>query len=174
MVLYKAETPNIVATDGAITTTGSNRLAVTVSPAATSQFAVTTSAGSPQTAGGSFDLTVVAKDQFNNVDTNYGGTVAFTSSDGSAVLPGAYHFLPADLGAQTFSGGVTLKTSGSRSVTATDNVTGSINGNTSVNVGAAAATHLTVTTTAATPRITWSRSATARSCDHPSRKRSIS
>jgi hypothetical protein len=48
MVLYKAESPNVVATDGAITTTGGNRLAVTVSPASTSTFAVTDTAGPRQ------------------------------------------------------------------------------------------------------------------------------
>jgi len=67
------------------------------------------------------------------------GTVHFTSSDGAAVLP-ANATLTNGVG--TF--GVTLKTAGSQSVTATDTLTGSITGSQSVVVTPASATTLVV------------------------------
>src|SRR5437763_11108824 len=74
-------------------------------------------AASPQTAGSAFTVTVTAQDANGNVAAGYAGTVHFTSSDAAAVLPADYTFVPADSGTHTFS--VTLKTAGSRSVTAT-------------------------------------------------------
>src|SRR5205823_3846430 len=66
LVLVKAEGATIVATAGAITTTGADRLGVTVSPSSTTGLGVSTTAGSPQTAGAAFDVTVTARDQFGN------------------------------------------------------------------------------------------------------------
>src|SRR5262249_59305571 len=83
-------------------------------------------------------VTVTALDQFNNVAAGYGGTVAFTSSDGQAVLPANYTFTTADAGVHTFSGGVTLKTTGSQTVTATDTATSSITGSATVTVSLSA------------------------------------
>src|SRR5260370_13435156 len=71
-------------------------------------------------------------DQFNNTVTNYTGTVQFTSSDGQALLPGNYTFVAGDNGVHTFSNGVTLKTAGSQTVTATDG--GGHTGSATVNV----------------------------------------
>src|SRR5207245_2456718 len=62
--------------------------------------------------------------QFGNTITNYTGTVHFTSSDGAATLPANYTFVGGDNGIHTFSNGVTLNTAGSKTVTATDPVTG--------------------------------------------------
>jgi hypothetical protein len=45
---------------------------------------VTTTAGSPQTAGVAFSATVTAKDAFGNVATGYTGGVHFTSTDAQA------------------------------------------------------------------------------------------
>src|SRR5206468_1762729 len=39
------------------------------------------------TAGSSFNFTVTAQDQFNNLATTYTGTVAFTTSDAQGVMP---------------------------------------------------------------------------------------
>ena len=76
-----------------------------------------------------------------NTKTDYLGTVHFTSTDSAAVLPANYTFLGADAGVHTFS--ATLKTVGSRSISATDTVTGSITGAQSgINVTAAEATTL--------------------------------
>ncbi|MFB9262433.1 Ig-like domain repeat protein [Bradyrhizobium erythrophlei] len=84
------------------------------------------SAPASATTGASFTLTVTALDAGNAVDTGYTGTVHFTSTDGSAILPTNYFFTPADAGVHTFS--ATLNTSGSQTVTATDTVSSSITG----------------------------------------------
>ena len=90
-------------------------------------------------------MTVTALDAYGNMATGYRGTVHFTSSDGQAVLPANYTFTAADAGVHTFTG-VTLKTAGKQTITATDTVTGSITGTESVTVSpAAAAIDLTVT-----------------------------
>src|SRR5262249_16996951 len=47
----------------------------------------------PATAGASSTLTVMAEDSLGGTITNYTGTVHFTSSDPSAVLPADYTFL---------------------------------------------------------------------------------
>ena len=78
---------------------------------------------SPQTAGAPFNVTVSAKNVSNSTVATYAGTVAFTSSDGAAVLP-ATATLTAGVG--VFS--VTLNTVGNSTVTATDTVTASITG----------------------------------------------
>ncbi len=87
------------------------------------------------TAGTAFAFTVTALDSGGNTATTYAGTVHFTSSDGTALLP-------ADA---TLSNGVgtfnaTLKTAGGQTLTATDTVTGSITGSASITVGKAATT----------------------------------
>ena len=71
--------------------------------------------------------------------TGYTGTVHFTSSDGSAVLPANYTFTAGDAGTHVFS--VTLKTAGTQSITATDTVTGSITGTQNVTVNPAGSEH---------------------------------
>jgi len=80
-----------------------------------------------------FTLSVTAQDQFGNVDTNYSGAIQFTSSDGTASLPGNYTFNPvADHGRHYFA--VTLNTLGMQSVTARDPVTSTIAGSVSTMV----------------------------------------
>ena len=91
-------------------------------------------------AGTAHNVTVTAKDPYNNTVTGYTGTVRLTSSDSAAVLP-ANSTLTS--GVKTFS--VTLKTAGTRTITATDTVTASITGvETGIVVGPASATHLVV------------------------------
>ena len=95
---------------------------------------------SPTTAGGAHNVTVTAQDAFGNVATGYTGTVHFTSSDASAVLPANYTFTGGDAGTHVFS--VTLKTAGTQSITATDTVTGTITGTQSgITVHSAAGHH---------------------------------
>ena len=67
--------------------------------------------------GSPINFTVTAYDLFNNVATGYGGTVSFTSSDGSAVLPGSSAITN---GTGTFS--ATFNTAGTQTITATDAV----------------------------------------------------
>lgn len=76
--------------------------------------------------GVAFTFTVEAKDEFGNRATGYLGTVQFTSTDGSADLPGDYVFNGGDAGIHTFTNGATLNTAGTQTITATDNVTGTI------------------------------------------------
>src|SRR5439155_1102555 len=111
---------------------------IAVSPASAATLSV--SAPAVATAGTAFDVTVTVKDAFDNVVTGYLGTVHFTSTDGSAVLPANYAFQVTDAGAHTFTGGVTLTTAGIQTVTATDTVNGAIHGTSgSILVSAAAA-----------------------------------
>jgi hypothetical protein len=98
----------------------------------------------PSTAGAAQSVTVTAKDALNNTATGYTGTIHFTSSDGAATLPANYTFTAGDAGAHTFTGAVTLRTAGSRSVSATDTANASNNGSQTVTVNAGAATHFAV------------------------------
>src|SRR5207253_3052161 len=72
-------------------------------------------------------------------------TVYFTvSADGQANLPVDYTFTGGDNGVHTFTNGVTLRTSGGQTDTATDTANGAITGGTSVSVSAAAASRFTL------------------------------
>jgi hypothetical protein len=133
----------------AATLTGSATVAV---PGPATQYVVTTTAANPDVAGTPFTVTVTAQDSHGLTAIGYRGTVHFTSGDPQATLPANYTFTAADNGVHTFSG-VTLRTAGTQSVTATDTVTGSITGSTAVNVVAAAASQLMVSTDAADPDI---------------------
>ncbi len=93
------------------------------------------------TAGNSGSFTVTALNADGSTDTNYTGTVHFTSSDPLALLPANYTFTTADAGVHTFS--ATLKTAGNQSITATDTTTGSVTGSdTGITVTPAAASQL--------------------------------
>jgi hypothetical protein len=74
----------------------------------------------PSTAGGvPFTVTVTTKNGDGTIATGYGGTVHFTSSDGSATLPADYMFVPGDNGVHIFNG-VVLRTGGSQTITVAD------------------------------------------------------
>src|SRR5262249_49857416 len=113
---------------------------ITVNPVAASMLTV---AGfpSPSTAGAAGNFTIIAKDAYGNTATGYTGTVAFSSSDPQAffLLPN-YTFLAGDNGVHTFK--ATLKTAGNQTIKATDTVTGSISGSTTIAVVPAAASKL--------------------------------
>src|SRR6185295_5684471 len=85
-------------------------------------YAVTFSVASA-TAGVVFVFTVTAQDVSNNTANGYTGTVTFSSSDTQATLP-ANATLTA--GVATFS--ATLKTAGTKTLTATDTTTATITG----------------------------------------------
>jgi hypothetical protein len=107
--------------------------AVTVVAAPADHFQIT----APATAvsGTPFDVTITARDPYGNVDTNYAGTTAWTSSDTDpgVILPADYTFQVTDQGTHTFSAGVTLITPGNQILTATDAVSG-ITGSATVTV----------------------------------------
>jgi len=94
---------------------------ITVSPGAADHFTVT--APGTATAGSSFNVTVTARDRYNNTKTAYNGAVHFTSTDGSATLPADATLTN---GAGAFS--ATFITAGSQTITATDTVASSIAG----------------------------------------------
>jgi len=69
-------------------------------------------------------VVVTAYDAYDNVKTNYLGTVAWTSTDSAATLPAAYTFDGGDAGIHTFPGtGFTLATRGSKTITVADGTT---------------------------------------------------
>src|SRR5262249_33982806 len=70
-----------------------------------------------------------AVDPFGNTDTNYQGTITFTTSDTDpgVVLPAVYTFTVGDgrdNGVHTFADAVTLVTGGEQTLTATDTASG--------------------------------------------------
>ena len=136
----------ITATD-TVTSAISGSANVNVNAGTTATFDV--AAPATATAGTSFAVGVTARDAYSNIATGYTGAVHFTSSDAVAALPANYTFVAGDNGAHTFSG-VTLKTAGSQTVTATDTVTASATGSGSVIVSAAAIDHLVLSPATAT------------------------
>ncbi|OWK40277.1 beta strand repeat-containing protein [Fimbriiglobus ruber] len=72
-------------------------------------------------AGTPGSVTATLYDPYGNVATGYTGTVILSSSDPQALInPARYTFTGADAGAHTFTNGVTLRTAGIQSITATD------------------------------------------------------
>jgi len=134
----------ITATDTVtVTITGvSGTIAVSGGPA--THFTVTAPAAA--TAGTAFNnLVVTALDANNNTATAYAGTVHFSSTDGAAALPANATLIN---GTGTFS--AILKTTGNRTITAADTISGSITGTTgTITVTAGPATHFTLTAPAA-------------------------
>jgi FKBP-type peptidyl-prolyl cis-trans isomerase 2 len=143
LTLKTAGTRSVTATDTATASNTGSQTGIVVTPGAATHFAVTGMV-SPRTAGTYGTITVTAKDAYGNTNTKYTGTVHLTSTDGAAALPANYTFTASGAGVHKF--GLTLKTAGTQSVTATDTVTASIHGSqTGIVVTAGAATHLAVT-----------------------------
>ena len=74
---------------------------------------------SPVVAGLDTGLTVAAADAFGNPVANFAGTVQFTTTDPQGTVPAAYAFTAADNGRKTFTGGFSLRTAGTQSITGT-------------------------------------------------------
>ncbi len=102
-----------------------------VSSSSTSHLGVAGPQGA--TPGVPFDLTVTAVDPSGATDPSYQGTVHFTSTDPTAVLPPDYTFLAADAGVHTFDA-VKLSTPGVQTVTVTDAAISAIAGSVQVAV----------------------------------------
>ncbi|MCA9517542.1 MAG: hypothetical protein KC635_21525, partial [Myxococcales bacterium] len=130
-----------VADSGDAGLTASLTLAVT--PAAASRLALTQTP-STTTAGSSFSARVTVYDAYDNVATGYTGTIALTSGDAAAVLPGARAFVAGDAGTYQFTG-IALKTAGSQTVRAADTSNATLSQQATVAVTAATATSLDVT-----------------------------
>ncbi len=113
-------------------------------PTQTSDVLSVSSPSTTDTAGTAQNFTVTAFSPNGKIDTNYTGTIHFTSTDSHAVLPADYTFTAADAGVHTFT--AALETVGTQSVTATDTANQSTTGTESnITVMAAAAASLTVT-----------------------------
>ena len=97
-----------------------------ITPGAIDHFTVTGIAD-PVVAGTTTTPVVTAFDAYNNIKTNYTGTIQFSANTphhAEEVLP-SYTFLTGDNGVKSLLNGVTLKTTGERTVTVTgDNKTG--------------------------------------------------
>jgi len=121
---FKAEgVVQVEVTDGGIDSgvgDDANDLDLTVSSAIIDHFTVT-GITDPVTAGTTVSPVVTALDIHNNTKTDYTGTITFASTDahGSLVLPAPYAFVGGDNGVHTFTGEVTLVTSGEQTVTVT-------------------------------------------------------
>ena len=140
VTLRTAGTRTVTASAAGMTSGTTANIAVGPAPAATLSVA-----GLPAqpSAGIAYSLTVSARDGFGNLATGYLGTVHFTSTDPSATLPADYTYKAADAGVASFQ--VTLRSVGTRSVTATDTVTPAITGAQTVTVIPGPAATLAVT-----------------------------
>ena len=124
---------SITATDAANASISGMQSGIIVTPATASTLVIS-AYPSPTTAGAAQNFTVTVYDTNGNVDTNYTGTIHFTSSDPKSTagngLPSNYTFTAGttgdDNGMHTFS--ATLKTAGTQSITATDTVSVAIHG----------------------------------------------
>jgi hypothetical protein len=113
-----AGSESISATDSAnAAITGQTSVSVGAGPAKSLVFG---SLPGTAVAGTAHTFTLTAKDAYGNIATGYTGTVSFTSSDAQGLLPANYTFTLADAGIHTFSNGITLKTAGEQTFTATD------------------------------------------------------
>ena len=135
VTLKTAGSQDIFATDNSIV--GSTSVNVLAESASTN---LIVTAPSTATAGVSFVVTVTAKDTFGNTVTGYTGTIHFTSTDNSAILPLDYTFQALDSGSKAFDG-VIFETAGIQTVTATDTLTSSISGTTGDIIVSANADH---------------------------------
>ncbi len=139
----------ITATDS-VNSTISGQAAVDVVPAQVNDFVVTTSFASQDVAGTSGTVTVTAEDLYQNVVGNgpnlYLGTVNLAGTDAQASgLPASETFTAGDAGSFTFTG-VTLKTAGSQTITATDSQNRAITGQLAISVVPAQVHDFVVTT----------------------------
>ncbi len=146
-ITLKTAGPQSITATGADLLTGTLS-AIPVGSAVASKLAVSPATATAST-GTPFNFTVTALDSFGNAATTYAGTVHFSSTDGSAVLPANSTLTN---GTGTFS--ATLKTSGSQTIMATDTVTASLTGASFAISASGPATHFSfsVSTTAATRR----------------------
>lgn len=118
--LISTGTQTLIVTD-TITNSITGNATITVNPG-TVHFIVTPSL-TMVAVGQPFNLTVSAVDVCDNPQPTYTGTVHFTSTDGTAMLPVDHLFTvgaSADNGTHTFTNGVTFFAAGQQTVTAND------------------------------------------------------
>jgi hypothetical protein len=141
ITLKSSGTKTVSASDGTLTQTSSP---ISVSAAAASQLLIT-NVPSTHVAGTPINLTVTAKDVFNNIATGYNGNVSAFSSDTSAILPAA---APLTNGTGVIA--ITLKKSGTNSVGVEDGTITSSNTNITTSPGAFSVAQSVVTSASET------------------------
>jgi hypothetical protein len=129
--LKTAGTQTLTATDTVTGAIAGTQSGIVITAAAATHFSI--SAPASVRVGTAFSITVTALDAFGNVATGYTGTVHFASSDNHAILPPNYTFVAANNGVHTFT--VTMRSSGTRTITVADTAHGSIKGSVSLIVG---------------------------------------
>ncbi len=97
---------------------------------------------SSASAGTQVPVTVTAKDGSGNTLTSYTGTVHFSSTSASAVLPADYTFTAEDAGVKSFN--VTFTSAGAPTLSVADMSITSATGSTTVSVAPGAASTITV------------------------------
>ena len=118
VTLKTAGSQTITATDTLTSSLTATSPGIVVSAAAAAQFVLT--APTSVRHGVAFSLTLSVQDACGNVVTGYTGTVHFTSSDGTAILPANYTFTAADAGVHTFANLLILRKKGMQTLTVTD------------------------------------------------------
>src|SRR5206468_3748158 len=124
-ILRSAGSQSLSAMDTLDSSLFGSQVGIIVNPAATNHL-VLSQFPSKTTAGVSQSFRVTAQDAFGNTTPGYTGTVAFSSTDGQAVLPANYTFSTIDAGAHTFT--ATFNTTGAQAITATDMASSLITG----------------------------------------------
>ena len=97
--------------DTVLTTKVGEQSAILVNPGALDNFLVT-GITDPTTTDDTETPAITARDQFNNIKTDYVGIITFTTDDGTAALPADYTYLVGDAGVKTFTNDVQFKTTG--------------------------------------------------------------
>lgn len=129
VTLHKSGSQSVTASN----TDGSGTGSVTVQPAAIDHFLISTP---PTTVGFNTIFTVTAYDAFDNIKTDYAGTVHFTvSPPGTATVPPDSTFSTSDNGIKTF--GVTFSAVGSEMLSVADTIVTSATGNATFTVNPA-------------------------------------
>jgi hypothetical protein len=119
VTLETAGASTLVATDATGRAGASGSATLTVRPgAAVAASCVAGQAPATGVAGAPVVVTVTTRDAFGNQATGYAGTIRLTASDARATLPADATFGAGDAGSRAFS--VTLITTGSQTVTASD------------------------------------------------------
>ncbi len=137
--LKTASSETITATDSINPSITGTSTSINVISSAPTHFSI--SAPGAAVSGTAFSFTVTALSASNSVVSGYAGTVHFSSTDVSAVLP-ANSTLTNGVG--NFS--ATLKTTGAQTIAATDTVTVSLTGtSTSISVSSTGSSNLTIT-----------------------------
>jgi hypothetical protein len=121
--LKTAGSQSLTATDTVNAALTGAQASIRVNSAAASRLVL--SAPASISANAQFNLTVTVVDAYGNVVTGYRGTLAFSSSDGTANLPRKYTFTAADQGVHTFTG-LRLKRKGKQTITVTDTLNSSL------------------------------------------------